>query len=241
MKKEAVLIKLSGEALKNGPVEASQPAGAVICDAFVRGLVAQLKILTQSHVVGIVVGGGNFFRGGQEGKRLQLQSVTADSVGMLATVMNGLILRDYVQASGIACSLMSAYPIAGVVDAVGHEEIVNARNEGKVMIFVGGTGNPFFTTDTAAIVRALQIGACVVWKATDVDFVYDADPAINPEAKPLKTVTYDQALEKKLKVMDLSAFALAREHGLTIRVFNVFASDALLNVAKNKDFGSTVL
>jgi len=224
---KTILLKVSGEVLNH--------------DAILAGSIArQLAQLTQTHTIGVVVGGGNFFRGAKEGKEWGLAATTGDAVGMLATVMNGLILQDLFGKAGIACTLLSALPIAGVVQPISQEAIINAHAQKKVIIFVGGTGSPYFSTDTTAIVRALQMGAQEIWKATKVGFIYDSDPAINQGAKPLTTVTYDHVLKNNLRIMDQTAFALAQEHKLTIRVFNIFEKDALIKVADNPNVGSTL-
>lgn len=231
---QTVLLKISGELFSN-----SQQGCMNV--AVVQQLIQQIKQLTQTHHISMVIGGGNFFRGGKEGKALGLTAPTADAIGMLATVMNALMLRDMLVAAGVPAMAMSAYPISGIVPPVDQAVIEQAKAHKSVIIFAGGTGNPFFTTDTAAVLRALQVGASAVWKATKVPYVYDADPVKHPEAKPLKKLSYTTAIANKLEVMDLAALALAQQHNLTIRVFDLFATDALHNVANNPDFGSTIV
>jgi uridylate kinase len=221
---KTILLKLSGQILRD--------------PALARDLGRQLVHLNTTHTLGIVVGGGNFFRGSREGKTWGLSATAADGVGMLATVMNGLILRDIFAQQSLESIVLGPCPLPGLVQAISQEVLDHARDQKKVVIFVGGTGNPFFTTDTAAIVRGLQLGADQIWKATDVDFVYDNDPDTHPDAKPLAKLTYDQALKNNLRIMDQTAFALAREHNVKIRIFNVFEKDALLNVAQNPNIGS---
>lgn len=233
---KSILLKLSGELFK-GPEQAT---AACIDTQFVQHLIAQIKQLKNMHQINIVIGGGNFFRWSKEGKQLGLSQPTADAIGMLATAMNGLLLRDFLHHEGIPCLLMGAQSIPGVINIFDQEKVDVARKTGNVIIFTGGTGNPYFSTDTAAIIRALQVGATTVWKATTVNHVYDADPAQNKNAQALKKISYSQALEKKLHVMDLTALTLAQEHNITLRIFSIFEKNALLQVAQNQDFGSTI-
>lgn len=240
---KTVLLKISGELFSptpshDGNHDASHDAGIDV--PFVHQIVSQIKQLTTTHHLSIVIGGGNFFRGSKEGRTLGMRGSTADTVGMLATVMNSLILRDFFHAQAIPCTILGAQAISGVIDAISQTTLDRARATGTVIIFAGGTGCPYFSTDTAGVVRALQMGAQQVWKATKVDYVYDMDPEKNPQAKPLKKLTYQEAHDQNLKVMDATAFTLAREHGIVLRVFSIFIPDALLKVAHDADFGSTI-
>jgi len=231
-----ILLKLSGELFK------TTASGHDVCmdTALVGQIIKQIQILSSTHHISIVVGGGNFFRGAKEGHALSLRPTTADSVGMLATVMNSLILRDFFYNHKIACTILSPFPIPGIIQPIDQAIIDHARINNQVIIFAGGTGNPFFTTDTTAVLRALQVGAQEVWKATKVEYVYDADPVKNPDAKQLKKISYTDVLQKKLQVMDLTAITLAQEHNIVIRVFSLFSPDALLHVAQDPEFGSTI-
>lgn len=223
-----VLLKISGELFSSSQISA------------VNNIIQQIKQLIKTHRINVVIGGGNFFRGTKDGVALGLQSMTADAVGMLATIMNGLMLNDLFEKAGLVSTVLSAHEIPGIVEKISISRIKHAQEQNSIIIFVGGTGNPFFSTDMAAVIRGLQTNATTIWKASKVDYIYDADPAINPQAKALKNVTYAEVLDKKLKIMDLAAVTLAQEHIMVIRIFNIFAKDALLNVSKNPDFGSTI-
>lgn len=237
---KSVLIKLSGELFKTPSSDANVSDDACMNISFVRDIVAQIKKLTLTHRVGIVIGGGNFFRGRNEGRQLKLQQTTADSVGMLATAMNGIILQDFMRHADVPCILVGAIPLPGLIQPIDQINIDKALAQNNVIIFTGGTGNPFFSTDTAAVLRALQIGAGTVWKATNVDYVYDDDPSSNAHAQPIKKTTYHDVLARKLKVMDLTAITLAQENNITVRVFSIHSPNALGQVAENNNFGSTI-
>ena len=230
MANPAILLKLTGELL-TVPESGTAPITA---------LVPQLASLSEHYTLGIVLGGGNFFRGDIQGKALGLSAATGHEVGMLATILNGRILQEMLENAGVRTVLMSALPCRKVAKNICQQTIVEAKREGKVMIFVGGTGNPFFTTDTNAVTRALQIGATEVWKATKVDGIYDKDPVVNQGAVRYDSLTYKEALDQKLGVMDLTAMALASEHGLTTYVFDVFAKNALETMQKDRSIATKV-
>ncbi len=225
---KTVLLKLSGEILANNNA------------TLARSIMQQIKQLKATHQFNIVIGGGNFFRGAKEGKQLGLQQGSADTVGMLATIMNGIILRDYAEQEGLPFIMLSSYDIPGIVARIDQALITQAKQQGALIIFVGGTGNPFFSTDTAAIIRGLQVEAKEVWKATNVDGVYDEDPAHNKAAKLIKQISHAEALSRSLKILDGTALALAQQHSLPIRVFNMNTPEALRKAAGNADFGSTI-
>lgn len=183
-----------------------------------------------------MVGGGNFIRGAQ---LTHIDRVVADQMGMLATVLNGMALRYSLESQGIPVILQSAIPVAYAhpIDPVGARR---ALSEKKIVIFAGGTGNPFVTTDTAAAIRASEIGAKVLLKATDVPGVYSADPKKNPKAKLYRELTLDEAIEKKLNVMDLTALTICRENKITIRVFDVFSPGNLEKALCGEPVGTVV-
>ena len=222
---ETILIKLSGE---------------VFCGDFVQTLISQIKELKKKFNIGIVVGAGNIFRGNQHGKQLDIKKTTAHTAGMVATIINGLILKDLLEKDGVEAELFSAINCPEVACIIKQSKIDKTLKQNKVLIFTGGTGNPFFTTDTNAVLRALQIGAKQILKGTKVDGIYESDPMENKDSKLLKKLTYKEFLEKELKVMDLTAITLAQEHNLKIKVFNLFEKEALLKVIQNADFGSTI-
>ncbi|KKQ32433.1 MAG: Uridylate kinase [candidate division TM6 bacterium GW2011_GWF2_37_49] len=232
----SVLIKLSGECLFGKGVSAADNANY----QHIQSIVDQIKVLKQSCKIGIVIGGGNFFRASRQGVALGIRQPVADFVGMLATVMNGLLLQDFFARSGVVAEVLGAFEISGVVQNISNQRIEAAQVDGKIIIFVGGTGNPFFTTDTCAVLRALQIGAKLVWKATNVDGVYDFDPNKNLNAKILKRLSYSQFMAQDLKVMDLTSISLAQKYGVKIKVFNVFTKNALFNAANDVNFGSSI-
>lgn len=187
----------------------------------------------------IVVGGGNIFRGVSTAAG-DMDRPTADYMGMLATVMNALSLSDALNQAGIEARVLSGLPIEGVVEPFVRARALSHLDKGRIVIFAAGTGSPFFTTDTAASLRALEIGADVLIKATKVDGVYDKDPVKHADAVKYERVSYDEALEKRLGVMDASAFALCRDNGLAIRVLNINNMTNLVRLAEGQDVGTLV-
>jgi uridylate kinase len=224
---KSVVLKLSGELLTSDM-------------ARVKGILSNIKKLLSTHRISIVIGGGNLFRGQKEGRELGLRPAVADTVGMLATVMNGLILKELLISEGVDAVVLNACAIPGVADAISQMALDACQKQGSVVIFTGGTGNPFVTTDTCAIIRALQVGAREIWKATKVDGIYDADPVVNPAARLIKKVKYDDVLQQHLGVLDATAVALARQHNVRIRIFSLFTPDVLLSVADDPSFGSSI-
>lgn len=189
--------------------------------------------------VGLVVGGGNLFRGATL-EAAGMERVTGDQMGMLATIMNALALRDALERAGLPAHLMSAAEVAGVAERY-DRRMANRRLEaGEVVVFAGGTGNPFFTTDSAACLRAIELRADLVLKATKVEGVYSADPALHRDAKLLPRLSYDEVLDGRLGVMDLTAICLAREHRMPIRVFRMSKPGALLGIARGGSEGTLI-
>ena len=228
-----ILLKLSGEALMG------QDAFGInreTLDAMVQEIRTVVELGVQ---VAIVIGGGNIFRGVAPGAQGMDRS-TADYMGMLATCINCLALSDVMNRAGVTSRVMSAINIEQVVEPYVRPKALQYLEEGKVVVFACGTGNPFFTTDTAAALRGAEMGAEVVLKATKVDGIYTADPMKNPDATLYKTITFDEAIVKRLKVMDATAFSLCRDQGLPIRVFNIFKTGALRNVVMGEDEGTLV-
>ncbi len=209
-----VLLKLSGEALM-----ADLDYG--ISPDFMAVLAAEIKELVDLGVqVAIVVGGGNIFRG--EGlARAGMDRVTGDHMGMLATVINALAIQDAVERIGGYCRVMSAIRINQVCEDYIRRRALRHLEKGRVVVFGSGTGNPFFTTDTAASLRAVEINADLMLKATKVDGIYDADPKTSPNAKKFQTLSYDEVLDRRLAVMDQTAIVLCRDHGMPLRVYNI--------------------
>ena len=228
-----LLLKLSGEALmgdENFGIDAK----------FLDRMAEEIKELVELGVeVGLVIGGGNLFRG--EGlAKAGMNRVVGDHMGMLATVMNGLAMRDALHRAFVNAKLMSAIPLNGVCDSYNWTDAIKMLKSGRVVIFAAGTGNPFFTTDSAACLRGIEIEADVVLKATKVDGVYDSDPAKNPDAVMYSHLSYNEVLEKELKVMDLAAFTLARDHTMPIRVFNMTTPGCLKRVVLGENEGTLI-
>ena len=227
-----ILLKLSGEALMGDDAYG-------INRATISNIVLQVKEVVDLGVeVAVVIGGGNIFRGvapAAEG----MDRAQADYMGMLATVMNALALQDAMRHVGVDARVQSALSIEFVEPYV-RAKAIRTLEKGRVVIFAAGTGNPFFTTDTAAALRGMEIDAEIVLKATKVDGIYDADPYKNPDAKMYKTVSFDEAINKNLKVMDATAFTLCRDQNMPIAVFNIFKQGALARVVMGEDEGTRV-
>ena len=230
---QRILLKLSGEALQGAE-------GFGIDPSILDRMAQEIKELVELGVqVGVVIGGGNLFRGAGLAKA-GMNRVVGDHMGMLATVMNGLAMRDALHRAYVNTRLMSAIPLNGVCDNYSWAEAISLLRNGRVVIFAAGTGNPFFTTDSAACLRGIEIAADVVLKATKVDGVFTDDPAKNPDAVLYETLSYQEVLEKELKVMDLAAFTLARDHGMPIRVFNMNKPGALRRVVMGEREGTVI-
>ncbi len=213
-----ILLKLSGEALMG-------TQGYGLDPDTLAAVAAQIKSVADLGVqIGLVVGGGNIMRGVKAQKQ-GIDRVTGDHMGMIATVINALGLRAALESAGLSVTVQSAVGIAGIVEPYMTQEAVRHLSEGRVVIFAGGTGNPFFTTDTAAALRAIEIRADVMCKATKVDGIFDKDPEVHKDAVFLPEVTYMEAISKNLGVMDLTAITLCRDHQLPIIVFNIKGDD----------------
>jgi len=228
-----VLLKLSGEALMGDLDYGIQPA-------VIQRIAAEIATaLAKGVEIAIVVGGGNIFRG--EGlARAGMDRVTGDYMGMLATVMNALALQDALESKDIFARVMSALQIHDVCEDYIRRRAVRHLEKGRVVILAAGTGNPFFTTDTAASLRAIEIGADILLKATKVDGVYDADPMTNPDARRFEQVSYDNVIENKLNVMDATAIVMCRDNQLPLRVFDLTQSNALVEAMAGKDLGTLI-
>ena len=232
-KYKRILLKLSGEALTGSEGFGIDPA---ILDQMALEIGQLIGIGVQ---VGLVVGGGNLFRGAAL-QTAGLDRVTGDHMGMLATVMNAMALRDALERSNIATQVMSAIPMSGVVDHYDRRKAMRALSNGDVVIFAAGTGNPFFTTDSSACLRAIEVEAELMLKATKVDGVYSADPMKVKDAVKYDRLSFDEVLGKQLGVMDLTAIILCRDHGLQVRVFEMEKSGALLNIVVGGDEGTLI-
>lgn len=228
-----ILLKLSGEALMG-----DDQFG--INRATIERMVAEIAEVTKVGVeVAVVIGGGNIFRG-VAGGSAGMDRATADYMGMLATVMNALALADAMDKQGLTARVMSAISIEQVVEPYVRPKALQYLEEGKIVVFAAGTGNPFFTTDTAAALRGAEIGAEVVLKATKVDGVYTADPMKDPLATRYTKLAFDEAIGRNLGIMDATAFALCRDQKLPIRVFSIIKPGALLRVVMGEDEGTLV-
>ncbi len=228
-----ILLKLSGEALMGDDAFG-------INRATIARVVEEIAEVNRLGVeVAIVIGGGNIFRG-VAGGSVGMDRATADYMGMLATVMNALALADTMEKAGLVARVMSAIAIEQVVEPYVRPKALQYLEEGKVVVFAAGTGNPFFTTDTAAALRGAEIGAEIVLKATKVDGVYTADPNKDPKATRYTALTFDEAMARNLQVMDATAFALCRDQKLPVKVFSIFKPGALRNVVLGGDEGTLV-
>ncbi|AEV27042.1 UMP kinase [Azospira sp. APE16] len=228
-----ILLKLSGEALMG-----SDAYG--INRQTISEIVAEIKEVAELGVeVGVVIGGGNIFRGVAPAAT-GMDRATADYMGMLATVMNGLALQDAMRMAGLNSRVQSALDIEQVVEPYIRGKAIRYLEQGRIVIFAAGTGNPFFTTDTAAALRGAEIGAQIVLKATKVDGIYTADPKKDPSATRYDKISFDEAIARNLAVMDATAFALCRDQKLPINVFSIFKSGALKRVVLGEAEGTLV-
>jgi uridylate kinase len=228
-----ILLKLSGEALMGEDTFGIDPK---VLDRMALEIGQLVGIGVQ---VGLVIGGGNLFRGAALSDA-GMDRVTGDHMGMLATVMNGLAMRDSLERSNISTRIMSAIPMSGVVEHYDRRNAMRHLSQGNVVIFSAGTGNPFFTTDSAASLRGIEVEADVVLKATKVDGVYTADPIVNPDAKKYDYLTFDEVIDKQLKVMDLTAMCLCRDQAMPIRVFNMNKPGALVGLVVGGKEGTLI-
>jgi len=230
---QRVLLKLSGEALMGAD------AFGINRDTLDRMVADIGEVVRLGVEMAVVIGGGNIFRGVALGAA-GMDRATADYMGMMATVMNAMALQDAMRRVGIEARVQSALNIEQVVEPYIRPKAIRYLEEGKVVIFAAGTGNPFFTTDTAAALRGSEMGVQIVLKATKVDGIYSADPKKNPQATRYASISFDEALSRKLQVMDATAFALCRDQKLPIKVFDITKPGALLRVAMGEDEGTLV-
>ncbi len=229
-----VLLKLSGEALMGELDYGIDPA-------MIKRVAEEVKTVTDMGVeVGLVIGAGNIFRG--EGlAQAGMDRTAGDNMGMLATVMNSLAMQDALEKTGASCRVMSALQMPKVCEEYNHRNALAHLQQGRVVVFAAGTGNPYFTTDTAGCLRAIEIGADCILKATKVDGVYDADPMKNPDAKRYQTLSYNEVLAQNLRVMDAAAIVLCRENSMPLRVFNLNQPGALPATMTDAAIGTTVV
>lgn len=232
-KYKRILLKLSGEALMGDE-------GFGIDPKVLDRMALEVGELIRAGVnVGLVIGGGNLFRGAAL-QKAGLDRVTGDHMGMLATVMNALAMRDSLERANITSTVMSSIPMSGMVDHYDRRKAMRSLEQGDVVIFAAGTGNPFFTTDSAACLRGIEVEAEIVLKATKVDGVYSADPMLDSSATKYDQLSYDEVLAKKLEVMDLTAICLCRDHKMPLRVFAMEKPGALMSIVNGVDEGTLV-
>ncbi len=233
MKHKRILLKLSGEALSG---EEKQGISSKILNDFSHEI---KKLAEMGTEVAIVIGGGNIHRG-VSGATKGMDRSTSDYMGMLATVINALALQDHLERSGVQTRVLTAIEMREIAEPYIRRRAVRHLEKKRVIIFAAGTGNPYFTTDTAAALRANEIGASVLLKATKVDGVYNKDPVIHSDAKIYKKLTYLDVLGKELKVMDAAAISLCKENNIEIRVFNVFEEGNIQRVVIGEDIGTVI-
>jgi uridylate kinase len=230
---QRILLKLSGEALLGREDYGIDPQ-------MIQRIAVEIRDVTRLGIqVAVVIVGGNIFRGAGLAES-GIDRVTGDHMGMLATVMNSLALQDAMESIGVDARVMSAVSVHDVCEDYIRRRAVRHLEKSRVVICAGGTGNPFFTTDTAAALRAIEIGADLLLKATKVPGVYSADPAVDPHAERYERVSYDRVIESKLGVMDANAIVLCRDQHMPIRVFNLFEEGALVRIAKGEAIGTLV-
>lgn len=233
-KYKRVILKLSGEALL--PKNSDYGVGLDTAGDLAGEIVQCVKKGVQ---IGLVIGGGNLFRG-VEAEKTGMERSQADAIGMLGTMMNAMVLQEVLERKGVDARVMSSIPVQGVCEPFVRQEAVSHLEKGRVVIFAGGTGQPFFSTDTAASLRALQVHADVIMKATKVDGIYSDDPKTNPNAERYDSLKYIDVLNKRLKVMDSTAISMCMDHNLPIVVFNMFEKGSLLKAVMGETIGTVV-
>jgi len=232
MKYSRVLLKLSGEAIGGDDEVFNLKTVERIADEI-------KKVQNQGTQIGIVIGGGNIIRG-NELARYGISRIQSDSMGMLATVMNSILLEEVLLSIGVPSMLQSALPIDTIAEGIVLKKTMQSLESGRVVLFAGGTGSPYFTTDTAAALRACEIGADVLMKATKVDGVFDKDPELYKDSIFFKFLTYDEMLSKQLKVMDMAAVSMCRDNKISMIIFNIFKENAFIRAVRGDDIGTTI-
>lgn len=233
LKYKRILLKISGEALSSQDNE-------IYDNAKIDHILTQIKELRKLGVtIGIVIGGGNIFRGGKA-SNYGLHRTNADYMGMLATIINAIALKDFLHNVNVKSVIYSSLAVNSVIQGYNREDMLESLQDDKVVIFAGGTGNPYFTTDSGAALRAIEMEADLLVKATKVDGVYDCDPVANSNAQKYKELSFDEAIAKNLKVMDIAAFDLCRTYKICIKVCDLFEPNSLINAALNQGQGTLV-
>ncbi|MBA4249996.1 MAG: UMP kinase [Candidatus Puniceispirillum sp.] len=227
-----VLLKISGEALSSLKGDDSQSQG--LCKEMLEKIAQDIcQVHDWGVQIAIVIGGGNFFRGVKGVTDHRLDRAVSDQIGMLATVMNGLALRSAIEDEGVPCRLMTSVPMSSVSEFFVREKAIRHLEKNRVVIFAAGTGNPFFTTDTCAALRAAETKCQLMLKATMVNGLYDDDPKSNPNAQFIPYTNYSEVIEKGYKVMDATALTLARENNLPLRIFSIYPQNSFADVIKS--------
>jgi len=230
-----IVLKVSGEALRGDKASG-------ICDKVLNEIALEIKEIHQLGIeIGLVIGGGNFFRGTRS-HNLDIDRASADYMGMLATIMNGIALRDMLEKKGLVVRLVSALEIKGVAEPFVSKRVIRHLEKGRVVIFAAGTGNPFFTTDTAAALRAIEIKADILLKATNVEGVFAVDPNLVQDDNLVKFdyLSYNEVLSRELKIMDSTAFTLCREHRLPIKIFDITRRGNILKAVTDNNIGTSI-
>ena len=233
LKYRRILLKLSGEALMGNGDYGIDPA---VINGLAKEIIGAQKAGAE---IGVVIGGGNIFRGAGLAAG-GMDRVTGDHMGMLATVINALAMQDALEKHGVNARVMSAIKINQICEDYIRRRAVRHLEKGRIAIFAAGTGNPFFTTDSATALRATEINAELLLKATKVDGIYDADPKKNPNAKRFDQLTYDEVIQRNLQVMDTAAFALCRENDIPLRIYDIGREGALMDILKGENIGTLV-
>lgn len=231
--KQTVLLKISGEALLG-----EKDYG--IDNNVVDRIAMEMKEAGNNTQIAVVVGGGNIFRGMQLSSKTGMVRATADSMGMLATIMNAIALKDRFMAAGTPTQILSAFNIEGMIEGFERDKAIRILERGNVLIIAGGTSNPYFTTDSTSILRALEIGASIVLKGTNVDGVYNKDPKTNEDAVMYNDITFKEAINQNLRVMDMTAFAMANDNNMPIRVFNMNKMGNITRAIRGENIGTYV-
>lgn len=230
---QRVMLKLSGESF-------TTPGKSGIDFDRVKTIAEQIRLCHQMGIrISVVIGGGNIFRG-QAAEESGMDRVTADYMGMMATIINALALQDASEKIGLITRVQTAIEMKSIAESFIRRKAMRHLEKNRIVIFAGGTGNPYFTTDTTAALRATEVGCNVILKATKVDGVYDSDPTKNPDARRFKQISYMESIQRRLKVMDTTALTLCMENGIPIIVFDIFRENSLQNLLKGQDVGTLI-
>jgi len=233
LKYKRILLKLSGEAL------AGEKNYGIDVDTIIKFAHEIIETHIRGAQIAIVLGGGNIFRG-LKGAKLGIERVEGDYIGMLATVINALALKSIIKKLNSDAIVLTSTYMEPYAERYTHAKAISALEQGKIVIFAGGTSNPFFTTDSAAALKAIEIGADILLKATNVNGVYESDPKLNSKAKLFDNISFDEVLKRQLRVMDLTAFTLCQENNLPIIVFNIFEKGNILKILEGKKIGTLI-